>query len=816
MNNTIPTHIFNQSYTDNHLDHVAFPLGGMGAGMLCLEGNGALSQVSLKNRPDLFNEPMIFAALSVRGSPPVAKVLQGPTPSWKIHGLPNSGDGHADKPYGLPHFAHAEFLPRFPFAHITLRADDAPLGVEVCGWSPFIPGDADNSSLPVAALEYRFLNRSDRALDLIFSFHAVNFMAVPHPFAYRSTHSVRPIDGGFVLAEEGTVDHPWTQGAFAAAVDDSRTVVNCAWFRGAHHLQPVWDSIAQGRMIASAGHPDGGPGGGGSLYVPLMLKPGERVTLPLRFSWYCPRSNVRIPDDGQPLTRENSYVPWYAGRFADVAAMNRYWRDHYRELRDKTQCFSDCLYDMTLPNEVIEAVTANLCIFKSPTVLRQTDGRFYAFEGAGDTEGSCPGTCNHVWNYAQAMPHLFPALERGLREMEAFINQDETGRQVSRASLPIRPPKTPRFHGRGCVDGQLGHMVKVYREWRINGNIVWLRSLWPCMQKSMDYCIRTWDPQRQGYLIGSQATTYDNTFWGPNSMCTSFYLVALSAMVHMGEALGADTTGYANLLANGRAYMENELFNGEYFFQKIEWQGITPGPLEEKNGTSSAYRPEGLTLLEREGPIYQYGFGCFADGVVGEWMAFVCGLPPVLDQQKVSHHLTSVFRNNFFPDLSLSGHANLGRHFACGTDGGLILCTWPQGGELSQPFNYAGEQWTGIEYAVASHLIRLGRLEEGLRIVHAVRSRHDGRVRNPFDEHEAGHWYARALSSYALLQALTGIRYDAVEQTLYIAPRIPGDFRAFLATATGFGTAGIKDGQPFLEVKAGSIPVERITCRHQG
>jgi len=31
-------------------------------------------------------------------------------------------------------------------------------------------------------------------------------------------------------------------------------------------------------------------------------------------------------------------------------------------------------------------------------------------------------------------------------------------------------------------------------------------------------------------------------------------------------------------------------------------------------------------------------------------------------------------------------------------------------------------------------------------------------------KYEGGHWYARAMSSYALIQALTGIRYDAVEK----------------------------------------------------
>jgi hypothetical protein len=145
--------------------------------------------------------------------------------------------------------------------------------------------------------------------------------------------------------------------------------------------------------------------------------------------------------------------------------------------------------------------------------------------------------------------------------------------------------------------------------------------------------------------------------------------------------------------------------------------------------------------------------------------------------------------------------------YACGSEGGLVLCTWPKGGELSLPFVYSNEVWTGIEYQVASHLMRMGGAEEGLDIVRTCRDRYDGRVRNPFNEYECGHWYARAMSSYALLFGLSGARYDAVEKVLYLEPSIKGDFRCFLATATGYGTVGVRKGKPFYEAKAGTLDI---------
>jgi hypothetical protein len=43
-----------------------------------------------------------------------------------------------------------------------------------------------------------------------------------------------------------------------------------------------------------------------------------------------------------------------------------------------------------------------------------------------------------------------------------------------------------------------------------------------------------------------------------------------------------------------------------------------------------------------------------------------------------------------------------------------------------------------------------------------------------------------------------------------LKPVIRGDFRSFLSTATGFGTVGVKDGKPFLEVTSGTIPYQKI------
>lgn len=782
--------------------------------MICLEGTGALSHVSLRHHPDVFNEPCIFAAITILGEKPLARVVEGPVPPWKLFGNPGTGNGARGKTYGLPRFRAARFEARFPFGIVTLDDPKVPVKATVTGWSPFIPGDADSSSLPVAALEYSFQNTSETTVEAVYSFNAMNFMA-QGPTGAR----VGSVPGGFALVQDALPDRPHAQGAFAAAVLDSNVSVNCAWFRGGWFdpLSIAWKNIEEGRVISAPPVTEGDPSPGASLFVPFTLRPGEEKTIRLMLSWYVPTSDLRVGDRYSSRCCGDEdlgyYEPWYAGRFASIEEVASYWRGQYDELRRLTELFTRSFYDTSLPPEVIEAVAANLSILKSPTVLRQKDGRLWAWEGCFDDRGCCPGSCTHVWNYAQALPHLFPSLERSLRETEFGEMQSDTGHQAFRVLLPISPPGHD-FHA--AADGQLGGILKAYRDWRISGDTEWLRRLWPRIKESLVYCIETWDPDHVGALIEPHHNTYDIEFWGPDGMCTSIYLGALRAAVLMGEALGEDVKAFKELAEKAKRYLEEELFDGEYFYQRVTWEGLRAGnPLESSGATlHTSYSPEAVVLLEKEGPKYQYGTGCLSDGVIGAWMAEVCGVGKILDREKVKSHLRSVYRYNFKRDLS--EHANPQRpSYAAGDEGGLLLCSWPKGGRPSLPFVYSDEVWTGIEYQVASHMMREGMVEEGLEIVRTCRDRYDGRVRNPFNEYECGHWYARAMASYALIYGLTGVRYDRVSKTLYVEPSIKGDFKSFLATETGFGVVEVKGGTVRWNMSHGTLEVDKVVYQPQ-
>jgi uncharacterized protein (DUF608 family) len=825
---------YNNLYENENTAYIGFPIGGIGAGNYCMSGTGMLNGFSLRNSPNIFFNPNIFAAISIKsGETQTARVLEGQIPKHQIFNPGGAGNGSGDKNYGLPRFKSNTFKSRFPFADIELSDSDVPLDVSISAWSPFIPGDSNNSSLPVGTVEYNFCNNSGDTIEAVYYFCSFNFMKTTD----KAQSYVKTEKDGFILGQNAPDNEPWQKGEFYAFVENEQTYINAKWFRGGWFdtLTMLWNDIAKGAY--SAGSHDELNSRGGYIAVPFTLKSGECKTIKINTCWYVGETNLRCGPTLENEEQSNcgTYKPWYSGQFDDVLKVGEYYKNNYDMLKSETQKFSDCFYDSTLPNEILEAVSANLSIIKSPTVLRQTDGRLWCWEGCTDGSGCCHGTCTHVWNYAQAIPHLFPDLERSLRETEYFVSQEETpesgacdcesgccgtgtvrkdplsaresyeksgGHQTFRSSLPIREPDH-NYHA--ASDGQLGGIMKAFREWRISGDDNWLKSIWVKIKDSLDYCIETWDKKREGILREPHHNTYDIEFWGADGMCSSFYLGALKAASIMAEYFGEKDTciKYKYLYENGKKYLETVLFNGEYFIQQVEWKTL------EAKLDLTRETPEARELCEIEGPKYQYGVGCISDGVLGAWIAEVCGVGEILDPEKVKSHLLSIYKYNLKKDLST--HANPQRpSYAMGKEGGLLLCSWPNGNKPSLPFVYSDEVWTGIEYQVASHLILCGCVDEGLDIVRTCRDRYDGTVRNPYNEYECGHFYARALASYGLLQSMSGVVYDALTKTLTINPVVKGDFKSFISTNTGYGNVGVKDGKPFVDVVKGKIDVEKI------
>ena len=358
---------------------------------------------------------------------------------------------------------------------------------------------------------------------------------------------------------------------------------------------------------------------------------------------------------------------------------------------------------------------------------------------------------------------------------------------VFRTSLPLWSGVYWKF--RPAADGSLGRIINLYRDWQLSGDLAFLKKVWPKAKKVLEYTWLAWDVDKDGLIEGEQHNTYDIEFYGPNSMIGTFYLGALLAGSRMAEAVGdADAAKtYKAIFEKGRAKFDQLLWNGEYYVQKYD------------------------QVMEKK---YQYGDGCLSDQMLGQWLAQVAGLGRFLPEDRLKTTLGLVFKYNFMPDFR--EFSNGQRTYALNDERGLVLCTWPKGGRPPLPFVYSDEVWTGIEYHVASHLIYEGLVDEGLTVAKAVRDRYDGLKRNPWDEIECGHHYARAMSSWGLILALSGFSYSGPEATMGFAPKVyADDFRIFWSTGSGWGnysqkSAGGKSQSAEVEIVQGGLSLREF------
>ena len=118
---------------------------------------------------------------------------------------------------------------------------------------------------------------------------------------------------------------------------------------------------------------------------------------------------------------------------------------------------------------------------------------------------------------------------------------------------------------------------------------------------------------------------------------------------------------------------------------------------------------------------------------------------------------------------------------------------------------------SGFEYQAAGHMIQEGLVDEGIEIVQAIRARYDGEKRNPWNEMECGSNYARAMSSYALLLALSGFTFDMTKGTIGFHPRqARASHRFFWCLHSAWGTVDLREERIVLSVLHGSIALQRF------
>jgi len=685
-------------WSGEQLKYIGMPVGGICAGQLYLGGTGKLWHWDIFNRTTNsgasgphYRDPLL----------PASPVDQG----FALNGKP------------LDQFAHISFRGEYPFGIVTYREKDVEVVLEA--FSPFIPLNTDDSSLPATVMRFTVKNTGRQKREIELAGH----------LSRADMASQIKRGNGFVFLE-------------------------C--------------SSAAGTMGSAL------LGEGETVTRNLSLAPGQAAVVTFVVTWHFPHLTLEKLPGGR----------YYATKFNAAFAVAEYVAGNFDRLYRDTKLWRDTWYDSTLPYWFLDRTMLNTSILATSTCHRFKDGRFYGWEGVG----CCPGTCGHVWHYAQAVARLFPELERDLRERVDF-------------GLALQPDGAIHFRGEfnnfPAIDAQAGAILRALREHQMTTDRAFLKKNWPGIKRATQWLIQQ-DADGDGLIEGQQHNTLDADWFGPVAWLSGLYLAALAAAAAMADEMGE--TGFAQqcraLGARGQKNITEQLFDGEYYINQPD--------------------PKHLNTVNS-------GTGCEIDQVMGQSWAWQVGLPRVFPEKETVAALRSLWKYNFTPDVGLYRQVNKpGRWYAIPGEAGLLMCTFPRsdwdftkasGNQPGQPgvAGYFNECMTGFEYQVAGHMIREGLVLEGLAITRAVHDRYSPLRRNPYNEIECGDHYARAMASYGVYLAACGFEYHGPNGHIGFAPRLtPTNFKAAFTAAEGWGTFAVQDAEYKIQVRWGKLRLKTI------
>ncbi|EMI53397.1 GH116 family glycosyl-hydrolase [Rhodopirellula sallentina] len=787
-------------FRDAQLKYVGMPIGGIGCGQLYLGGDGKLwlwdiFKSNYRREPD---HGQRIAAFTLGGhyAHPVSQGNQ--YTKWNGADVAQGFLVRTDagtKTLDREGFPGVTFRGEYPIGKVTYAEDGYPITVQLEAFSPFIPLSAKDSAIPATVMRYTVVNESDAALDVELGGWMQNATCpyIDNANLGERHNSVIDADGHVSLV--GTVtgsrvagkhgDGSMTLSLLHSSKEPGLTISAASSLYDPDTPSGLFDQALPLEQKNQATKPLDDLLVGG-LFVQVYLEPGESKTLDFVITWYFPEYTeieslpiVKRTQDSRHLFRGKKR--FYATRFESAEDVATYLANDNKSVIARTRQWNQTWYDSTLPYWLLDRSFIPLDCIATQTFHYFDDGRPYAWEGVD----CCPGTCTHVWHYAQALSRIFPELERAFREKVDF--QPGVGLELDTGLIKDRAD----FHANGkeAVDGQAGTIIRVYREHQMSADDTFLKRLWPSVKLATEFLIRK-DADGSGMLEGKQPHTLDAAWFGPMGWLSSVYLGALAAAEAMAIEVGDSDFAHEcrGILDRGYENIVAEVFDGEYFIHK----------------------PTAARALNTNR-------GCHIDQVLGQaWMHQV-GLGRVIPKTETVSALNSLWKYNFAPDAGQYAldHVEIEqafRWYAMPGEAGLLMTTWPKGGAVDaipgvklrtkgkNPDRFTGaggyfnECMNGFEYQVAAHMVYEGGpdselVQKGLAIAKAVHERYGAAKRNPYNEIECSDHYARSMASYGVFLAACGFEYHGPKGRLAFAPRVnPDDFKAAFTTAEGWGS----------------------------
>lgn len=745
----------------NELQYIGMPVGGIFTGTVYLGGDGRVwlwdifndnqSGIDPKSIDWKYDQQNSREVMSKDGSAYVqpAKNIR-PLEQGFAFKIASSGK-RIVKTMQADDWDEIVFEATYPIAKIHYI--DHKLDIEITAevFSPFIPLDENNSGLPCTVYSFSFRNRSKQTVEVSITGWLENKVSLKSAKAADiRINSCRKLNGATVLSSSiksaGNTDlaQRADYGSLAIAAWNGQDWGNTNFtlpfdttLSDVHKEDSTEKQVAEGALL-------------NAVTSKILIRPGQQQKAVFALAWHF--SNLTL----QPAIKDKGR--FYNKQFGNAEDVLAYVHSNYKKLSDETFLWKETWYDSTLPWWFLERTFLNISILATTTAHRFESGRFYAWEGVG----CCAGTCTHVWQYAQAMGRIFPAIERDTRErVDLGLSLMPNGMIWFRGEMAKSP----------AIDGQAGTILRILREHQMSTSDEFLRKNWEHIKLAI-----TWVMNQDKNKDGMEDTPLENTLdakWdGEIAWLVGLCIAAVKAGQVMAEEMGdtAFAAVCADYISKGTKNMEEQLFNGEYFIHK----------------------PDAIKGREKLGSYNT----CHIDQVFGQSWAHQVGLGRVVDKSKTLSALKALWKYNFTPDVGPYIKERKGwRPYALAGEGGMVMNTnpaneeKPYGEKVTWQLGYFHECMSGFEHQVASHMMAEGMVEESLVLTRMIHDRYHAFKRNPFNEIECSDHYSRAMASYGTFITACGFTHNGPKGHIGFAPKLnPENCKLPFTAANAWGS----------------------------
>ena len=699
-----------------------------------------------------------------------------------------------------------QYSARFPFSNFVFSDAAMPFDIEMEAFSPFIPHDIKNSSLPGAYFNFTVKSKTDKKVDVMLLGTLRNLVGYDQ---IKKAFDSKLIEGKdykfFAHSVTGIADSCATYGQMGLGAIGGDEV---SYYLGWENKHPYYERILvekklpniddtnnrnikteEGITVGRFGSYDNDQRCFSTLAVSKELKGKSQFSTTFFLNWNFPNfyGSIRVKEKKNLASREKKIFVlgekitknlghYYQNSFSNVDQISSYFASNSSELSNRSHQFVNDMYSSDLEQYVLDQVNSNLNTFVTSSTLTKS-GQYGIREGLTPSQAWGPNSTSDVAMYGSPMIiALFPELQKSMMRTHKKLQTPE-GEINHGLAFDLDYSLNGTFGVYERIDLVPDYIQMVMRDYLMTNDKAYLKEMWPSIVKGIDYILTKRDkdgdqmPEMSGIMC-----SYDNfPMYGLASYIQSQWIASLTMASQAAADLGDKVLEkkYKEIAQKGTQLMESKLWNGSYYNLANDYLG--------KRGIDD---------------------GCLTDQLMGQWIADNAGVGYLFDKEKVHKSLKSILERSFMDNSFLRN------------------CSWPAYPELFPIHtsdlwvDQANTPWAGVELAFASFLIYEDMVDDGLKVIKAV----DDRYRKAglyFDQQEFGGHYFRSMSAWTILNAMLG--YTSNRGVISFNPKLQRDnFTLFFATSDGTELYKKAQNSVSIEVRTGEMKFSKLKFENTG